>query len=154
MEAEPPIAHPTEREFAAERSHREDQYAFDANRAAAQSALLVNGGAATAILAYLSKEHVPLDFMHAAAMALIGYGAGVFVAMAMMLCSARSISQWANYWEGHVRSYGEERVRRAERKGRAWLWATYVCFVISISFFLIASAWMGISLYDAKVCSS
>ena len=46
------------REFAAKRSHQDSQISNENSRAAAQAAIFINGGAATAILALLSKDRI------------------------------------------------------------------------------------------------
>src|SRR4051812_8994365 len=45
-------------DFAAERSHRNSQVSNEHSRATAQAAIFINGGAATAVLAFLAKDKI------------------------------------------------------------------------------------------------
>jgi hypothetical protein len=67
--------------LAPERSGKDLQNSSDGARAAGQSMILINGGAASAILAYLSKESAtPTSLLSAASVSLIGYALGVVCA--------------------------------------------------------------------------
>jgi hypothetical protein len=82
--------------LAPERSHKDIQAANETARAATQAAILINGGAATAILAYLSKTTPPpAEVMAAAAMSLGGYSFGVASGAASMWCSAQASARFA-----------------------------------------------------------
>jgi hypothetical protein len=75
----------TETEHRLERAKQDIQTANDSARPAMQVAILINGGAATAILAYLSKgTQTPTGIIHAASWALAGYAVGVASAAAAM----------------------------------------------------------------------
>jgi hypothetical protein len=53
-----PEAESAEDTFVAERSHTASALAYDLCRVTAQACLLINGGAATAVLALLAKEKI------------------------------------------------------------------------------------------------
>lgn len=87
-----------EAQFAATRSHQDSQTTNDNARAAAQAAILINGGAATAILTFLAKgtgSTVPREV----AFALIGYAFGVVLGASMYFLTAQGIEKWAYFWE-------------------------------------------------------
>src|SRR5262245_25959904 len=90
----PPAANPEtpRQKLAYEARHKDIQAANDSSRAAIQSSILINGGAATAILAYLSKSSAtPPSITHAAAWALAFYAIGVaFGALSVWFSSQAS----------------------------------------------------------------
>jgi hypothetical protein len=53
--------------FAVERSHRDSASSNETARATAQAAILINGGAATAVLAFLAKGALPQSVFQTAA---------------------------------------------------------------------------------------
>jgi hypothetical protein len=60
-------------EFGRARSHEASKIAYDLCKTTAQSCLLINGGAATAVLALLAKEHVDSTILRYVPYALGGY---------------------------------------------------------------------------------
>jgi hypothetical protein len=64
-------------EFAQERSHQDANASNDTGRAAAQAAILINGGAATAVLAYLSKSGINPIIFQRTSLCIAIYGVGV-----------------------------------------------------------------------------
>ena len=63
-------------EFGRSRSHEASKIAYDLCKTTAQSCLLINGGAATAVLALLAKEHVDTAILRNVPWALGGYALG------------------------------------------------------------------------------
>lgn len=86
------------RTFAAERSQRDAQNSVDGQKAAAQAAILVNGGAATALLALLAKDGHGADLLKSASWGLLVYALGVFFGMWMYYCAARALEHYGVYW--------------------------------------------------------
>src|SRR5258708_12070747 len=84
----------TPRDFAEERSHRDAAASNETGRATAQAAILINGGAATAVLAYLSKNGLDHFVLHTASWCLIGYGSGVIFGATMMFCMMRMLDYY------------------------------------------------------------
>src|SRR5262249_42749499 len=85
---------------AADRADRDMQIATEGARATTQAAILINGGAATAILAYLSKSTPTApSLLHAASWALAIYAFGVLCALLSMWFSAQAAAQFAHYRE-------------------------------------------------------
>jgi hypothetical protein len=96
--ANAPISETPRQKLAASRASGDIQLANEAARAAAQAAILINGGAATAILAYLSKDaHTPPSILSAASWSLMGYAIGVFCGAIALWCASLALSQTGRY---------------------------------------------------------
>jgi hypothetical protein len=124
---------------------RSTQDAADSNRyarAAAQLSILINGGAATAILAYLSNIVTNTSaILRAAPYALGFYAFGVVFGALMMFFLARSVEDYAELWA--LRASGKEPTQKmADRR----CIVAYRCFGLSIACFAGASSVMAISL--------
>jgi hypothetical protein len=89
-----PEAESAEDKFAAERSHKASALAYDLCRVTAQACLLINGGAATAVLALLAKDKVDPTLFHTVPWSLGFYALGVTVSAVMMSCTM----MMADYW--------------------------------------------------------
>jgi hypothetical protein len=107
------------REFAVDRSHADAQISNENLRATGQAMILINGGAATAVLAFLSKESVNSPLLHVAAECLIVYGAGVFFGAAMMYSKNRSLDHYNIYWR--LEAFPRSGWRRKPKPGRGWM---------------------------------
>ena len=86
-----------------ERAREDAKTSNDFGRVGAQAAILINGGAATAILAFLSHTgeiSAGRDFLAAAPYALIIYSVGVFLSAASLPVSSKAIEYWMLYWNG------------------------------------------------------
>ncbi len=83
--------------FGLTRSLDASKAAYDLLKTSGQTALLLNGAAATAVIALLTKEKVPEYISTSIPPAIIAYAIGAFLATSMlffaMLC--------ADYWNGH-----------------------------------------------------
>ena len=88
----------TPRDFAEERSHRDAVVSNETIRATAQAAILINGGAATAILAYLAKNGLDPFVLHQMSWCLVVYGVGVVFGACMMFCAIRSLDYYNVRW--------------------------------------------------------
>src|SRR5205823_4114983 len=92
--------------FDEERAHRDFDASLEAGRAASQAAILINGGAATALLAYLAGKAgvpiaqggVPVEVIRAACIAFLCYAGGVFLGAVSMWHHARAGALFA--WAG------------------------------------------------------
>jgi hypothetical protein len=133
----------TPEEFAAERSHRDAQVSSETARATAQAAILINGGAATAVLAFLSKGDVARDLAkveHTASWCLAGYVLGVAFGALMMLCVARQLDEYHVHWRVLAQpGWGNE--YPARDRARRWWYAGHVAFAVSIALF-VGSSWV------------
>jgi hypothetical protein len=138
------------------RSDSDSQNAHDYGRAAGQALLLINGGAATAILAYLSAESkagvLPTakglpNLMGAVAVSLILYAAGVAFGAGMIWCAARAIHNYALHHEAKAAG-------RRQKDAEYWVEATrwdrrnQEYFAVSVGLFCLASSWVALVLGD------
>jgi hypothetical protein len=139
-----------QRKFAEERSHKDAAISNENVRATAQAAILINGGAATAILAFLAKSDIPLVVAHTAPWCLIGYAFGVSMGAGMMYCSFRSLDCYQMYW--HLTAHRDpNRDAEAERQnGFKWWKRMRACFRASMIAFLVSSCAIGFALLYAK----
>jgi hypothetical protein len=115
------------------------QAANDTARAATQAAILINGGAATAVLAYLAKEAAtPANMVSAASVSLRLYAIGVFFGALSMWCSGQASARFAYMWEAYLdKDQGGQ--NKWLGRGNGWLYAHWGCFALSILLFIIAS---------------
>lgn len=132
--------------FAVERSHRDAVSSNETARATAQATILINGGAATAVLAFLAKGDLPPTLVSIAAVCLALYAAGVVVGACMMYCTVRSLDYYALRWrlEAHPEEGAE--ARRNRELGESWWKMMKRCFYASIAFFAIASVILACDL--------
>jgi hypothetical protein len=119
------------------------QAANETARAATQAAILINGGAATAILAFLSNyltktPAAPPGILSAAAVSLLGYALGVGFAAWSMWCSSQAAAQFGLRWEALLdgNAAGEAAYLAA---GNSWLGRHRNSFGLSIVLFLLSS---------------
>jgi hypothetical protein len=110
-------------------------------RAAAQAAILISGGAATAILAYLAKEAATPPTLSAfAPMALLIYAAGVALAALGLRLTSNSIAQWGYYWQEMIGKAGAEtdsdtgrrsEATAANRVANRCVYSSFACFALA-----------------------
>jgi hypothetical protein len=131
------------RAFAIERSHKDAGSSNDAARSTAQAVILINGGAnggaATAILAFLSKTGLdPLIFM-TAAICLGLYAIGVAAGAVMMYCSTRTLDLYSVRWRlaAHPEEFSTEEDQR--KLAEKWWKGMRRSFYSSTAIFLLAS---------------
>jgi hypothetical protein len=133
------------------------QAANDGARAATQVAVLINGGAATAILSFLStyltkSSTVPPAVLYAAALSLFGYATAVGFAAWSMWCASQAAGQYGLRWETYLDlDYGETERNAAEKQyleeGDKWVRKHRAGFGISIALFLISSLAMAFGFF-------
>jgi hypothetical protein len=125
--------------LAYEARHKDIVAANDTARAATQAAILINGGAATAVLAYLAKEAAtPANIISAASSSLRFYAIGVFFGAFSMWCSGQASARFAYMWEAFLDNdaTGQD---KWFKKGKMWLYGHWISFALSILLFIIAS---------------
>jgi cyanophycinase-like exopeptidase len=133
------------RKLALERSNQDAQSSNEHARTAAQSAILINGGAATAILAYFSKDGVSSMISSAVSLALALYAFGVVAGALMMFTRMYAAGQWAESWRSvSVGHFGDKFESQAGR----WVKASYVFFGCSILCFAVASSAMATAFFE------
>jgi len=144
----------TPRQTVAQKARPVDmQAANDGARAAAQTSVLINGGAATAILAflatYLSKSpSAPPSILYAASGSLFGYALGVCFGAWSMWCASQACGQFGLRWEAFLDTE-KEKTKRDEaethfmNEGIRWLENHKKSFGTSIVLFAISSLAMA-----------
>ena len=129
--------------LAASRASGDIQQANEGARAAVQAAILINGGAATAILAYLSKDaHTPPSILSAASWSLMGYAIGVFFGAIALWCASMALS---------VSGFFQMAILDDDQRGRQhfleltdrWIFRHNLSFAFSMLFFIISSCWIA-----------
>jgi hypothetical protein len=130
---------PVVKTLALDRTSKDTQAANNGARAAAQSAILINGGAATAILAYMSKEsYTEPSILSAASGSLIAYALGVLFGAVSMWCASQALGQFALSWEMVLYDMKTKQVEY-RTSGETWLRYHIGSFALSILFFFIAT---------------
>ena len=140
--------------FASDRSHKASEIAYDLCKVTAQSCLLINGGAATAVIAYLAKDNIDRALFHIIPWCLLGYGLGVLFSAVMMFCEMMN----ADYWNYHsyYTSY-ERNAASAESSSKIadrWHFSFYCAFILAVICFLAASgvlSWALLSVITPTV---
>ena len=102
-----------------EREKDDAKTSNDFARVAAQSAILINGGAATAVLSFLSGGHTPAQasnpLLHAFGIPLTIYAMGVFMGVMSLLVASWAIERFMLYWGS-----GQADMRVSKLGSRAW----------------------------------
>jgi len=131
-------AKPERDSFAEVRSHQASGTSNEHSRATAQACILINGGAATAVLAFLSKDKIDASIFSLVAPSLVGYAWGVFFGASMLFCMSQELAEWNRYWYFHAEKSPPDKIKRQEERGKRWLravtwsyYATMFCFVMS-----------------------
>jgi hypothetical protein len=123
---------------------RED--AKDANtaaRTAGQSAMLINGGAATAILAFISKDGgVGQAIMNTAAICLGIYALGVCCGAFALVTLGYAIDWLSFSWE-------KDALENSYAKSTRWAKISNATCIVALICFLSASGWLAIELYHS-----
>jgi hypothetical protein len=127
------------REFALTRSCNAAIAANDNSRPMAQAALLINGAAASAIIAFLTKDRIDPALLKVIPWSLGFYAAGVIFGSLAMYFMTESLDMWNCFWELIAR--GEPKADIEEEREKAEKWWGYVvrCFFVSIGCFVIGS---------------
>jgi hypothetical protein len=138
------------KEYQAERAHKDYQASIETGRAAAQAAILINGGSATAMLAFLSKQMPPpADVVKWASVSLLFYVFGVACGAFSMFSSAHSSGSFATAWQAEFFGNGQQGTERADavwwlKVHRNVTWSSFASFVLASG--LIAWAFLNYGL--------
>src|SRR5262245_48124069 len=136
-ESAPPVAP----EHLLERSKALSQTSNEHSRAGAQACILINGGAATAVIAYLAKDKIDATIVPDVSYSLAGYAAGVFFGALMLVFATQCLDNWSLYWLS--RAGWEADTERFKQRANVW-WNWY-CFaaVLTVGVFAAASVWFA-----------
>jgi hypothetical protein len=113
--------------------------------------LLINGGAATAVLALLAKEKIPPTLLTYVPWSLALYAAGVTISAGMLFCVMMMADNWNYYWYAISYTNDDETADESEENARWWHKGVYGAFIVSIGCFLLASLVVAIALLGASV---
>lgn len=150
----------TSRQKLAQAARRIDMQASnDSARTATQYAILINGGAATAILSFLSKspssdptvtlrDAALSQLGHAAAWSLVGYAVGVCFAAVSMWCSSQASAKYGLRWESFLDDRTTSDKREADEQnfldaGERWIGRHRICFAVSVLLFFFSTVVMA-----------
>jgi hypothetical protein len=138
-------------EYAQERSQQDAQTSNENARAAAQAAILINGGAATAVLAFLSKDKLDPFILRNVPICLLGYAVGVFAGAFMTFCMGRALRLWSVAWRVYMIDPKDVAgVEKADGEAREWNdWAHYA-FYTAMACFVIGSVVLAVLLLFSK----
>ncbi|MGA8656900.1 MAG: hypothetical protein WB586_12195 [Chthoniobacterales bacterium] len=135
--------------LARERSHEDARQTVATNRMLVQSLVIINGGAAIAVLTYYGAHNASGPSKSAALLAIILYCLGVFTAIFAGLYVRRTTQEWSSFLE--LKSYPDlaerEKVMEGHRNQaiRSKRWSTGL-LLFSEVFFLAASLCLAMSL--------
>lgn len=138
----------TPRQKLAQSARQDDMKAAnDGARTAAQTSVLINGGAATAVLAFLSSyltktPTAPASIPTAAAWALFGYAVGVCFGAWSMWCASQASGQFGLRWEAFLDGKPNDETNYLN-KADGWLERHRNSFGLSIVLFLVSSGAMA-----------
>lgn len=85
-------------EFAEARSHEASKISYDFGKATAQAGLIINGGAATAVIALLAKDKVDPLILRTVPWCLGIYAIGVAASAMMMFAAMMHADNWNYFW--------------------------------------------------------
>lgn len=136
--------------LAAQRSHEDAKAANALFQAAGQAAILINGGASTAILAFSASEKAVIRIApEALAGALICFAAGVVAGACIIGCQALSAQRYAVRWQNEVLGKREDRISDAKAKGHFWGICSQSSFMVSMMYFFFGAIILSTSLQKA-----
>jgi hypothetical protein len=136
------------RKFAEDRSHSDAAASNENARATAQAVILINGGAATATLAFLAKEGLRgTDILHWASGCLLGYACGVLFGALMMFCTVTSLDYYSQRWHLEAHPKPGRAAEENRKTAEVWWWRMRICFSLSAFSFLASSIVFACALY-------
>jgi hypothetical protein len=148
----PADADETPRQKLAQAARQNDiQASNETARAATQAAILINGGAATAILAFLSNYLTktpapPPGILGAAALSLLGYAFGVCFGAWSMWCSSQAAAQFGLRWEAFLDGNNDGATNYLTA-GNGWLGSHRNYFGVSILLFFFSSLALALGFF-------
>jgi hypothetical protein len=118
---------------------------IESARGASQVVVLINGGAATALLALLSKEKIPGSLLGLAPYCLGGYALGVIAGAVMIYFTMRTLDCWQDYYDASA-DENEAGAGDAERLAIVNSNRVHYAFITAIVSFMISSVAVGMAL--------
>jgi hypothetical protein len=131
--------------FAIQRSNNAAKAANENSRPMAQYALLINGAAASAVIAFLSKDKIDPGVFHATPWVLCSYALGVVFATIAMFCMTESLDYWNSYWEEMARGHRKAADTQSSKAYVLW-WLVRIGVALSVLSFALGSATLAYAL--------
>jgi hypothetical protein len=117
----------------------------------AQACLLINGGAATAVLALLAKDKIDPTLYRTVPWCLGLYALGVTVSAVMMFCTMMMADYWNYFWYNIAYARDHEAAAANEATADRWHKGVYAFFGGAILCFIISSAILARALLSLTV---
>jgi hypothetical protein len=137
-------------DFAEARSHEAVKISYDFGKAAAQAGLIINGGAATAVIALLAKDKVDPAIFKTVPWCLTIYALGVTASAIMMYCAMMHADKWNFYWYYLAYTADTPSAVESEKKANYWQNKLRVSFVVAMASFFIASIILAVAMANLK----
>ncbi len=134
------------RQFALTRSCNAAIAANDNSRPMAQYALVINGAAASAVIAFLTKEHIDPVIFRAVPWTLACYALGVATAAVAMYVMTEALDQWNCFWELTARGEPQADIDAQEAEANRWWNYVRILFFVSIAWFVMGSGSLAIAI--------
>ena len=136
--------------FAYARSHEASKFAYETCKVIAQSCLLTNGGAATAVVAMLSRDKVDQAVLTWVPWGVGAYALGVVFSAVMLFCVMMMADNWNYAW--YWWSYGGDTKAgdECETKAGRWHKAVYTFFIVPIICFTVGCGFVAYGLAKSE----
>jgi hypothetical protein len=137
-------------QFAYDRSHKASDSAYDLGKATGQACLLINSGAATAVIALLAKEKIDPLLVKSIATCLSMYATGVVLGSFLLYAAMMRAESWNYFW--YLWSYIEDYSGAEESKKAARFWEKIIscCYYFSMLAFMTGSSFIAYVLLGSK----
>lgn len=134
-----------EKTHASERSHQDARTHTDFARAAGQAVILINGGAATAVLAFVSAGRGSVR-LTGAPYALLFYVLGVVAGSLVFFCMSHSLHLWSQVWQGMALNWPKLVTDERKEAANRWRRTADRCFWAGIVAFVTGSALVAFTM--------
>jgi hypothetical protein len=142
------------RQFAITRSCNAAIAANDNSRPMVQAAFLINGAAASAVIAFLSKDNIDPVIFRAVPWALTFYAIGVVSSAITMYFMTEALDYWNVFWENIVRDKAQDVIDDQEEIAERWWLYVQILFAISILWFFVGTATMACAIWRIPLHTS
>lgn len=137
-------------DFAYARSHEASKFAYETCKVIAQTVLLINGGAATAVIALLSRDRVDQALLTWVPWGIGFYALGVLFAAVMLFCVMMMADNWNYFWYWSSHGDDQEQALKTEARAHGWHKGVYIFFVAPVICFIVGSGFVAYGLAKSK----
>ena len=135
------------RQFAITRSCNAASAANDNSRPMVQAAFLINGAAASAVIAFLSKDSIDPVIFRAVPWAITFYAIGVVTSAITMYFMTEDLDYWNVFWEHIARGEPQDTIDTQEIIAKKWWLYVQLTFALSIIWFFLGTATMACAIW-------